>query len=200
MSVLAEKVLVLNKGWHPINITTVREAVSMSYQGAASILDPKTFQPFDFNSWKEASEFAQEGSKYLRGCDWKMLVPEVIVLTSYNGVNKRQVKFSRRNLYFRDRNTCQYCGRKFHSKDLTIDHVVPKSKGGRSIWTNVVLACYACNRKKDNRLLEKCGMHLLRPPKQPRWEEVKIPSISGKIPASWEQFLSEMYWNVELKD
>ena len=200
MTVLTEKVLVLNKSWLPINVATVRDAIGLVYTESARIVHPTSYEMFDFESWKDAGDFAKDAAKYLHGCDWKMLVPEVIVLTNYKGINKRQVKFSRRNLFERDKNTCQYCGKRLKRKNLTIDHVLPKSRGGKSTWDNVILACISCNKRKDNRTPKEAKMRLLKKPRQPKWEEVQVGGMRGPMPVSWQSFLSEMYWNVELED
>jgi len=199
-SVLTKKVLVLNRSWLPINVATVRDAVVLVYTNAAQFVHPKTYEAFNFDTWRDAADFSKDASKYLHGCGWKMLVPEVIVLTEYNGISRRNVKFSRKNIFERDRYTCQYCGKQRRRPDLNLDHVLPKSRGGRSCWENVVLACYACNTRKDNRTPQEAGMHLRKKPKRPSWSEIKISRLHGRIPKSWEAFLSEMYWNVELKD
>ena len=199
MTALADKVLVLNKGWLAINVTTVRDAVSLVYSDAAQFVHPQTYEAFSFENWKDAAALAKDASRYLRGCDWKMLVPEVIVLTDYAGISRRNVKFSRKNIFERDRYTCQYCGERHRRADLNLDHVLPKSRGGTSCWENVVLACYTCNSRKDNRLPVEAKMQLLRKPRKPDWRDVKLPSLAGQMPSSWEAFLSEMYWNQELK-
>jgi len=198
MTVLAEKVLVLNRSWHPINVTTVREAVTLAYQGAAEFVGPD-YRTFSFDNWKDAADYAKDATKYLHGCDWRMICPEVIVLTDYNGINKRKIKFSRRNIFERDKYTCQYCNRRFKRHNLTIDHVLPKSRGGTSRWENVALSCLPCNSRKDDRTPAEARMKLRKVPKQPRWEDVKLRGLQGPMPASWESFLDEMYWNVELE-
>ena len=121
------------------------------------------------------------------------------MLAAYDGFPQRTVAFSRRNLYRRDRFRCQYCGCKPGTEELTIDHVIPRSRGGRSNWQNCVLACVECNKRKSNRLPHEAGIHLRRPPQVPRWSwdvEVAI----GHRKSSWEQFLADRYWNVELQD
>jgi 5-methylcytosine-specific restriction endonuclease McrA len=201
MSVLQERVLVLNRSWRPISVTSVRNAVTLVCQDAAKFVDPESYATFDFESWKDAAAFARDAVRFLRGSSWKILVPEVIVLSRYNGINKRQVKFSRRNIYHRDRNTCQYCGRTFRTQELTLDHVLPRSRGGRSTWENVVVACCDCNRRKDDRMPAETGLRLIRKPVRPQWQEVRVTSrVDGRIPASWEAFLSQMYWDQELKE
>ena len=199
MSVLQEKVLVLNKSWQPIQVTTVRKAVTMVFHDTAQVVDPKSYGTFDFESWKEAAVFAKEATKYLHACSWKMVIPEVIVLRHYNGFHKRQVRFSRRNVFERDSCRCQYCGERFRTQDLTLDHVLPRSRGGHSQWENVVVACYRCNRRKANRTPREAHMRLLRSPQRPRWKTAPVHGAGGRIPASWEAFLDDLYWDQELK-
>ena len=198
MTALADKVLVLNKSWHPINVTTVREALTQVYTGDARIVGPD-YQTFEFESWRDAADYAKEITKYIHGASWKILVPEIIVLNDYTGINKRQVKFSRRNIFERDDYTCQYCRNRFKRQDLTIDHVLPKSRGGTSRWENVALACLSCNSKKDDHTPKEAGMMLRKRPKQPRWEDIKLKGLVGPMPSSWEDFLGEMYWHTKLE-
>ena len=93
---LDNKVLVLNRSWLPINVATVRDAVTLVYTQAAEFVHPTSYEAFGFESWKDAAEFARDVTRYLHGCGWKMPVPEVIVLSDYNGQSLRNVKFSRR--------------------------------------------------------------------------------------------------------
>lgn len=199
MSVLQERVLVLNRSWRPIQVTTVRSAVTRVYQGSARIVDPATFATHAFESWREAARFAREAVRWLRGAGWIMAVPEVIVLARYDGFRPERARFTRRNIYARDGNTCQYCGRGFGTKQLSLDHVIPRSRGGRADWENLVVACHRCNRRKDNRTPEEAGMRLIRRPVRPRTTPAGLRVAAGPIPASWEAFLSELYWNQELE-
>ena len=194
--VLNQRTLVLNRSWVAITTTTVREALSMVYQGAAKVICADTYQAHDFEAWSEVGAAADEPC--IRTVAVRLRVPEIIVLAAYDGFPQRTVAFSRRNLYRRDHYTCQYCGCKPGTEELTIDHVTPRSRGGRSHWENCVLACVECNKRKANRLPRESGMRLRRPAKIPRWSwdvEVAI----GHRKASWEQFLADRYWNVELE-
>jgi len=198
-SVLDNKVLVLNKGWMAITTTTVRNAVSLVFQDVAQIIDPKTYEPFSFEDWRDASDYAKEEFAMIQGSGWQLRAPEVIILSEFGGVNIQKVKFSRRNIFERDRNTCQYCGKIFKSNDLTIDHVFPKSRGGKSEWKNVAVACVPCNTNKDDRTPREANMPLLNQPRCPSWKELRLRGTGGEVPASWEAFLSQMYWNTELQ-
>ena len=199
-SVLEDKVLVMNKSWMPITTVTVRRAMTMSYQDTAQFIHPETYEAFDFDSWMDAADFAKEKTKYLQGAGWAIAVPEIMILKDYKGINAELVKFSRRNIFYRDSNICQYCAKKFRTHDLTIDHVLPKSRGGISEWKNVALACYRCNSLKDNRTPKEAEMPLLKHPKRPLWSEMKIRGTMGVIPKSCEAFLGDMYWNKDLKE
>jgi 5-methylcytosine-specific restriction endonuclease McrA len=192
---LNEPALVLNSSWYPIGTTTVRDAICMVYRAAARAIDPEDFAAHDFDSW--ASIRVAEGEPCLRTVRLRIKIPEVIVLNHYDALPVRRVPFSRRNIYKRDENRCQYCGRRPAMMELTIDHVLPRARGGRSTWDNCVLACLKCNRRKGHQTLAEAGMHLMRQPHEPHWTPfVSIPF--GKRKESWEQFISERYWNVEL--
>ncbi|MHC4956535.1 MAG: HNH endonuclease [Planctomycetota bacterium] len=195
--VLDERTLVLNRSWVAITTTTVRNALSMVYQGAAKVICANTYQAHDFHSWAEVGAAWDEPG--VRTISVRVRVPEIIVLAVYDGFPQRTVAFSRRNLYRRDRFTCQYCGERPGTEELTIDHVVPRSRGGRSTWQNCVLACVDCNKRKANRLPAEAGVRLSRPPNVPRWSwDVEV--AVGHRKSSWGQFLSDHYWNVELEN
>ncbi|MFQ5844241.1 MAG: HNH endonuclease [Planctomycetota bacterium] len=197
MAFLDQRTLVLNRSWRAISTTTVRHALSLVYQDVARVICPKTYRAHDFESW--ASLAAARDEPCIRTVALRIRVPEVIALAFYDGFPNRTVAFSRRNLYRRDRLTCQYCGARPGSEELTIDHVVPRSRGGRTGWENCVLACVECNKRKAHRTLEEARMGLLRPPRVPRWSSDAAVML-GSRRASWESFMSDRYWNVELVD
>ncbi len=198
MSPLDGSVLVLNRSWVAVHVSDVRRAIGLVYRGAARVVSPEDFSTYDFEDWKELSQAAND--RYIRGVNFKLLIPEVIVLKFFNGFIRREVRFSRRNIFERDRNTCQYCGKRFNKADLTIDHVVPRSRGGRDTWKNLVLACVRCNVRKGNRTPEEAGLQLIRPPHKPLW----IPHLGFKLDGvkwkSWQNFIDSAYWNVELRE
>jgi 5-methylcytosine-specific restriction endonuclease McrA len=193
---LSEPALVLNRSWFPIGTTTVRDAICLVYRDAARALDPEDFRVHDFDSW--SSLRVAENEPCIRTVRLTIRIPEVIILTEYDAIPRHRVPFSRRNIYKRDHYQCQYCGAKPPMCDLTVDHVTPRSEGGRSTWENCVLACLRCNRRKANRSLGESGIRLLRVPREPRWSPcIAIPLAKRR--ASWERFVSERYWNVELE-
>jgi 5-methylcytosine-specific restriction endonuclease McrA len=196
--VLNTKVLVLNRHFLPVHITSVRRAFSLLYQGIAEAVDEQ-YQTFNFASWSELSVSLHDESVGL--VDRVIRVPRVILLLGYDRVPKRQVRFSRFNVYARDRNTCQYCGKRHSRHDLNLDHVVPRSRGGTSHWGNIVCSCHACNRRKGGRTPSEAGMRLLRPPRRPEWTPFMLETFSLRRYREWLPFLSTVdaaYWNTEL--
>ena len=127
----------------------------------------------------------------------RLRVPEVITLTGYDRLPTTAVTFSRRNIFKRDRFTCQYCGTQPGSEVLTLDHVVPRAQGGESRWDNCVLACVTCNKRKADRTPKQARMRLNKRPVQPTWRPL-YAAHNIRI-ESWSKFVSEAYWNVELE-
>ncbi|GBD26054.1 CRISPR-associated endonuclease Cas9 [bacterium HR30] len=199
-SVLNSKVLVLNRSFLPVHITSVRRAFCLLYQGLAHAVDQE-YRTFDFESWAQLSATVHDERIGL--VDRVIRVPRVILLLAFDRVPKRRVRFSRFNIYSRDRNTCQYCGKVFPRSELNLDHVVPRSRGGKSTWENVVCSCHECNRRKGGRTPEEAGMRLLRPPRRPDWTPFMLETFSLRRYKEWAPFLSLVdasYWNVELQE
>ena len=192
-------VLVLNRSWVAVHIATSRRALSLLYQGLARAVHPTDYSLYDFDDWCELSQSRNDG-RFMRTPNIRIRIPEVIVLKAFNGFVRREIRFSRRNIFERDRNTCQYCGDRLPKSDLTLDHVVPQSRGGHDSWENLVLACVRCNVRKANRTPEEAQMPLLRQPVKPRW----LPRLGARIPGnqlmSWNRFVDAAYWDVELRD
>ena len=130
-------VLVLNKSFLPVQITTVRRAFCLLYAGIAKAVNAQD-ETFDFDTWRQLRVEVNDDAIGL--VDRLIKVPRVILLIAYDRVPKRRVRFSRHNIFARDKNTCQYCGKRFATSDLNLDHVVPRSKGGITSWENVVEA------------------------------------------------------------
>jgi 5-methylcytosine-specific restriction endonuclease McrA len=186
--VLGEPTLVLNRSWLAITTTTVRRALSLLFQDSAHVICPRTYEIHDFLSW---AALEVNGDPFIRTVRRPLRLPEVIVLRRYDALPSRTVAFSRKNLYRRDAFTCQYCGDRPGGEELTIDHVIPRSRGGRTSWENCVLACVECNKRKANRPPEEAGMHLVRQPSAPQWSwDVELgPSRRD----SWERFLPKRH-------
>ncbi|UCD84860.1 MAG: HNH endonuclease [Deltaproteobacteria bacterium] len=193
-------VLVLNRSFLPIHITTLRRAFSLLYLGLARAVDQQ-YQTFDFKSWSELS--VETGGESIGLVNRAIRVPRVILLTGFDRIPKRHVRFSRMNIYARDNNTCQYCGKTISRNQVNLDHVIPRSRGGTSTWENVVCCCFNCNRKKGGRTPEEAGMKLLSIPRRPKWTPYVNFSFSRLTYQEWKPFLyivDASYWNVELEE
>jgi len=195
MTTLQNPVLVLNKNWQPVHVATVARALVLLWKDAARVVDARDYQTFSWNDWSKLRP--ADGDAFMQGVRLRMRVPEVITLTGYDRLPTRAVTFSRRNIYKRDRFQCQYCGVNPGSEELTIDHVVPRAQGGVSSWTNCVLACLPCNKRKADRTPQQARMTLKKQPVRPTWRPVYADHRVRL--ASWSKFISEAYWNVELE-
>ncbi len=197
---LDTSVLVLNRVYQPVHVTSVRRAVSLLYQGVARALDEE-FRQFDFESWAELAAVA--GGDAIRTPTRAIRVPRVIVLVVHAHLPRQRVRFSRLNVYARDESTCQYCGRRLPRSELNLDHVVPRSRGGMTSWENVVCSCVPCNLRKGGRTPDEAGMRLLRSPGRPQWTAVFRASARRVLYRQWVPFLGLVdaaYWNAELRD
>lgn len=206
-SVLDNPVLVLNRLWQAVNICSARRAFNLLLQGHAQVVHAAeandgepSFGTHDFQSWADLSRRVPE-SGMIRGISMSVRVPRVIVLLIFDRLPKKEVKFTRHNLFERDGNTCQYCGKVFDRGDLNLDHVLPRERGGLTSWENIVCSCIRCNTRKGNRLPHEAGMHLIRKPRRPRWRPFIHLTFSGTPHhESWRHFVDLAYWNVELSD
>ena len=196
---LDRAVLVLNRRWDPIQTTSVKDAIGLVAKGSATVIDPATFERHDLLSWGEVSKAMKTvGDGLIRSQYLAIVPPEVVVLTAYEGRGERSVVFSRKNIFKRDRYTCQYCGKQPGPEELTIDHVMPRSRGGTSTWENCLLACVACNKKKADKTPAEAGMPMRKDPKKPSWKSLSQVHPRARR-ESWEQFLGRSYWEVELE-
>lgn len=192
---LQRPTLVLNRSWQPINVATVARALILLWNGSAKVVDPINYQLFDWSDWSRL--VPDQDEPFVQSVRQKFRVPEVIALNQIDRMPTQAVTFSRRNVFRRDKMTCQYCGKHPGSKELTIDHVVPRSQGGQSSWTNCVLACVECNSRKAGRTPTEAGMRLRNQPTRPAWKPIYAQRMT-RI-ESWAKFISEAYWNVELE-
>jgi 5-methylcytosine-specific restriction endonuclease McrA len=191
-------VLVLNRNWMAIHVCSVERAITLLVQGLAQVVGDD-YRTYSFESWRALScAVAADGDKFINAPSFRLAVPDVILLTRFHQIPPRAVKFNRRNIYIRDNFTCQYCGCKPPREELTIDHVHPKSKGGRSEWENVALACQKCNARKGNRLLSEISMSLARRPRKPHWLSIVQHALGRVDRPQWQRFVDAAYWNVDL--
>jgi 5-methylcytosine-specific restriction endonuclease McrA len=200
---LSTRTLVLNKGWRPVNTVNVKEAIGKVYSGSAKFLG-QDFVTYDFEAWVDTwSDLSvvsrMDDHKYIICQRFRILTPEVIILNEYDGSMVREAKLSRRNIFLRDDHTCQYCHKRFQAKSLNIDHVIPRSRGGKTTWENVALSCLKCNTKKAARTPKEAGMQLLKKPVRPKWTALQ-GQFGQALPNSWKTFIDSFYWNVSLKE
>ncbi len=201
MSVLTRPVLVLNKGWTPINTVSVESAIrklASTYKNGepkAKVVLPESYTQFTWDDWSKLKP--ADGEDFIRTTSVFIKIPEVIFLTRYDRLPKPKVTFSRKAIFLRDDGICQYCSKKIPT-EWTLDHIVPRSLGGITEWKNCCLCCVNCNRKKANRTLKQSGMTLLKEPTKP-----KATLFKGNILKpldSWKSFITEIYWNIPLVD
>lgn len=184
--VLATPVLVLNRGFQPVRITTARHAFTMLFAERADALD-EAYEPHDFARWTSLD--CREDDLVVRTPTHALRVPRILVLRSYNRVPRTPLRLSRRNVFLRDGHTCMYCG---DGGELTIDHVVPRSRGGGSSWENLVACCRPCNLAKGRRTPAEAGMTLRKKPERPTWTVVVQLSGVHEHVAAWEPFLETL--------
>lgn len=204
--VLNEKVLVLNRLYTAVRVISARRAFVMLVKQAAEVIavENGSYLNYDFETWMEIAglqkQFEPDAYSWVRTPKLEIAVPKIIRLFGYDRLPRQQVKLNRRNIYARDSNHCQYCGKTFGTKELTIDHVVPRVQGGEHTWVNLVCACVRCNTKKGGRTPDEARMKLIRRPYKPR----RNPAITLRLGAakyqSWKAFLNDAYWTVELRD
>lgn len=204
-SVLSSSVLVLNKHYVAIRVVSVRRAFSMLFRQLAEVIHVERgeYLSYDFDSWLDVSQFKRQfepdGHDWVRTVHLHIAVPRIIRLMIYDRLPRQNVKFNRRNIFARDRNRCQYCGKRHSTAELSLDHVVPRSRGGNSTWNNIVCCCLQCNVRKGGRTPNEAGMALITPPKKPWRNPVLHINLTDGRYSSWKQFLDHAYWDVELK-
>ncbi len=203
-SALDSSVLVLNRLYMAVHVIGVRRAFSLLCKELAEVVtfEDGYYQSYNFESWREVSEararFKEPDDDFIRTVQFEIQVPRVIRLLGYDRLPRQRVKFNRRNLFARDGNRCQYCGKRFATSELSLDHVVPRSRGGGSSWINIVCACLKCNVRKGGRTPREAGMALIRDPIEPKTSPVLALKLTHRKYDSWKTFLDHAYWSVEL--
>lgn len=201
---LDAKVLVLNKLYMALRVVSARRAFTMLWSDLAEVVQVESghYVSYDFRSWADLAEyqqrFEQEQHDWVRTVRFQVAVPRVIRLLGYDRLPATAVKLNRRNLFARDRNQCQYCGKHFPTSELSIDHVLPRSMGGGDSWENLVCACIRCNARKGGRTPEGARMAMIRKPIMPKRNPLIAVRMGQDRYASWKQFLDHAYWSVEL--
>ena len=184
---LNSPVLVLNRSYLPIHVTSVRRALSLVYAGTARVID-EHYETFDFPGWVHRGP---GGSVDCLGTSVGSLpLPRTVVLQRFDKRPRRHVRYSRANVFARDAFTCQYCGAIPARAQLNVDHVIPRAQAGKTSWENVVASCVRCNRRKGGRTPAQAGLRLRRRPERPRWSPaLALPDSFARYP-EWELFLA----------
>jgi len=203
---LDEKVLVLNRMYTAVRVISARRAFVMLCKQVAEVIavEDGAYRNYDFETWTEIAalqkQFEPDQHAWIRTPRIELAVPKIIRLLGYDRLPRQTVKLNRRNLYARDHNRCQYCGKHYPTKELTIDHVVPRVQGGGHTWSNLVCACVKCNAKKGGRTPRQAHMHLIRKPVRPKRNPAITLRLGRAKYQSWKAFLNDAYWTVELRD
>ena len=198
-------VLVLNKHYMAVRIVGAKRAFSLLCRELAEVvsLEEGNYFNYNFENWCEASQFRREfepdGHDWISTVNFHVAVPRIIRLLFYDRLPRSGVKFNRRNIFARDKNSCQYCGKKFPTSELSLDHIIPRSVGGKANWGNIVCACTRCNVKKGGRTPKQAGMKLVTLPVKPKRNPLIHVHLGHQRYHSWKQFLDHAYWSVELK-
>jgi 5-methylcytosine-specific restriction endonuclease McrA len=183
--VLAQPTLVLNRQWQPVHVASVARAVVLLCNDAARVVDTDDYRLLSWDDWVQLEP--DEDAPCIRSARLRLKVPEVICLAHFDRLPSTSVTFSRRNVAKRDHYVCQYCGAQPGADSITIDHILPRSQGGATSWTNCAAACLECNTRKGDRTPEQAGMRLRRRPVRPEWKPFYA---AGAAPIeSWSRFL-----------
>lgn len=205
---LDSSVLVLNKFYAAVHIINVKRAFALLFKDSAEVvaIDNGQYNSYDFLSWVDISAFKagfelpdEDQYESIRTFSIEIRVPKIIRLVVYDKLPKTRVKFNRKNIFARDKNVCQYCGKRFPTSELSLDHVVPRAQGGKSTWENIVCACTDCNKHKGGCRPAEAGMKLIRKPVQPRYCPIIQLKLGSNKYQSWKQFLDNAYWSVPLE-
>lgn len=203
-SPLDARVLVLNRVYSAIRIVDARRAFTLLAKSIAEVisLEEGNFRNYDFTSWTDIAElqreFESEQHEWVRTPSMTLAVPKIIRLLSYDRRPSQDIRLNRRNIYARDENSCQYCGGRFSTKELSLDHVIPRVQGGEDAWDNLVCACVRCNARKGGRTPKQARMKLIRRPVKPRLNPAIRLRVGSRRYQSWKAFIDEAYWTIEL--
>jgi 5-methylcytosine-specific restriction endonuclease McrA len=187
-NVLDLPVLILNRLYVPVRVASARRALVLLYSGQGLALD-STGELYDFASW--ALTRGGSDDDYVPLVKDRIRVPRVILLSAYDRTPKLTLRLTRQNLFLRDKYQCQYCGKRPTVTDLNLDHVLPRARGGKDTWENLVVSCRPCNLKKGKRTPREAGMNLLRSPYVPSLSHAAL--LLKGLPApfvEWEPFLA----------
>jgi len=202
---LQASVLVLNRSYMAVHVVGVRRAFGMLLGRSAEVihLEEGAFANYDFYSWREISElwadFKQPQDDWVRTVNFEIQAPRVIRLLLYDRIPKHALRLNRQGVLARDGSRCQYCGRWFPSSQLSLDHVIPRSRGGTTTWENMVCACLKCNVRKGGRTPREARMKLVRKPTRPERSPLLALKLDNPKYESWKTWLEGMHSGVAVR-
>jgi len=202
---LNASVLLLNRQYVAIHVVDVRRAFVLLFRDLAEVIHIERGQwvNHDFESWREISElqshYKEPHQDWIRSVSFEIQVPRVLRLLHFDRVPRQRVRLNRRNIFARDGNNCQYCGKRFATSELSLDHIMPTCRGGETSWENLVCACVRCNVRKGGRTPHEAGLKLVRKPVRPKNSPLLSIKLGNPKYASWKTFLDAAYWSVDLK-
>ena len=201
---LDQPVLVLNRLWQAVNVIGARRAFALLAREHAQVVHQTedAFQTYSLLDWIDFSSYNPpvDALETVRTVNRSIRLPRVILLTFFDKLPCKELKLTRNNVFERDKSTCQYCGTRFSREELNLDHVIPRDRGGKTTWENIVCSCIACNTRKANRLPHEAGMRLIRKPARPKWRPVISMVLGSQHRELWKDFIDIAYWNVELEE
>ena len=220
MVAISKKVLVLNKNWCAVGVVKLQRAMTLLFteyddgEPKAKIITPPPMGGYEVWTWKDWSDLRPRfGEDGLVSSTLIYRIPEVLILTRHDAPPKRQVNFCRKSIWKRDNFTCQYCGKRPPQDECTLDHILPKSLGGGTSWSNCVLACYQCNtqkadrrpedayrpkdKEKSKRWIGPSPMRLLQTPQKPEYSVIKDRT---KVLDTWKHWIDKLYWEIPLEN
>jgi 5-methylcytosine-specific restriction endonuclease McrA len=204
-STLGLSVLVLNRSFVAVHVVNVRRAIGLLFRRLAEVVDVEEgqFAAYSLDSWRELSALRAEcrgpEEDWIRAVGYELQAPRVIRLVTCDRMPKLGLRFNRRNVFARDGNRCQYCGNHFPTSELSLDHVVPRSRGGTTSWENIVCACVACNVRKGGRTPHEARMQLFQQPVRPKRNPLLSIKLGNPKYESWKSFVDRAYWLVDLR-
>jgi len=188
-----------------VHVVGVRRAFGLLLNELAEVIhiEDGQYDNHDFESWREISElksdFKRPEEDWIRSVNFEVCVPRVLRLLYYDRLPKQRVRLNRRNIFARDANSCQSCGKKHPTSELSLDHVGPTCLGGGASWENLVCACVKCNVRKGGRTPKQANMQLICKPTRPNRSPLLSIKLGNPKYASWKTFLDAAYWSVDLK-
>lgn len=202
---LSLSVLVLNRSFVAVHITNVRRAITLLFRELAEVvhIEEGQYAAHSLDSWRELSalqaSFRTPDQDWVQAVGYELQAPRVIRLVSCDRGPRQGLRFNRRNVFARDGNQCQYCGKQFPTSELSLDHVVPRSRGGNTSWENIVCACVACNVRKGGRTPQEARMQMIRQPMKPKRSPLLTIKLGNPKYQSWKSFVDNAYWLADLR-